>query len=301
LTRMAKNQPGKARSVVVTGASTGIGEACALRLDELAFRVFAGVRREADREALRGKASDRLMPVLMDVTDAASIASALETIGTAVGEEGLAGLVNNAGIAVAGPLEFLPLAELRKQLEVNVIGQIAVMQAFLSLLRRGHGRIVNMGSISGRMATPFLGAYGASKFALEALTDALRVELRPWGISVSIVEPGSIATPIWEKSKAAAAMIEENLPRQVNDRMQKLYGPSIVAMRKAADRIARAAIPADFVAQAVVHALTAKRPKTRYLVGRDARLRAILAKFVPDRVGDTLAVRHLRLPDQRSD
>src|SRR5258708_33287478 len=184
-----------ARSVVATGASTGIGEACALRLDRRGFHVFAGVRREVDGGALKQKASGRLTPILLDVTDASSIKSAAAAVAASLDEEGLSGLVNNAGIAIAGPLEFLPIDELRRQFEVNVIGQIAVTQAFLPLLRKGHGRIVNMGSISGRLAFPLLGPYAASKFALRALTTALRMELRPWGIPVSIIEPSGIATP----------------------------------------------------------------------------------------------------------
>lgn len=283
-------------AVVVTGASTGIGEVCALHLDKLEFRVFAGVRKEADGDVLRRKASERLMPVLMDVTDAASIASAAQRVGAVVGEAGLAGLVNNAGVVVSGPLEFLPIAELRKQFEVNVIGQIAVTQAFLPLLRKGHGRIVNMGSIAGKVATPFFGPYAASKFAMEALTDALRMELRPWGISVSIVEPGAIATPIWEKSRRAAEEIVRNLPAEAH----ALYDRALIAVREIADRGGKAAIPADSVARAVAHALTAKKPKSRYLVGSDAKFLAALAKFVPDRLRDRLIVGHLRLPGRAS-
>ena len=158
-------------SIVITGASSGIGEACALYLDELGYRVFAGVRKPAAGEALKAKASKRLAPVILDVTDVASIDRAVETVKAAVGAAGLAGLVNNAGIGVGGPLEVVPLADLRKQFEVNVIGQVAVTQALLPLLRQGRGRIVNMGSIAGRATMPFMGPYSASKFALEALTD----------------------------------------------------------------------------------------------------------------------------------
>lgn len=289
---MARDLVDGTRAVLVTGASTGIGEACALRLDKLGLRVFAGVRKEADGERLQQKASDRLSPVLVDVTDEASIASAAETVGAAVGDAGLAGLVNNAGISVSGPLEFLPLDDLRRQLEVNVIGQIAVTQAFLPLLRRGHGRIVNIGSSSGRMAVPFMGPYCASKFAMEALTDSLRMELRPWGIPVSIVEPGSIATPIWEKALAEADEMEKKLPQRARD----LYGPAVAAMREAAVKFAQAGSPADEVAKRVAHALTAKRPKTRYLVGRNALVEATLAKLLPDRVRDGIIARQLGLP-----
>jgi len=277
---MVSNRITSQSAVLVTGASTGIGEACALYLDKLGFWVFAGVRKERDGDALKRKASDRLAPVFIDVTDAASIASAADRVAAAVGESGLAGLVNNAGIAVIGPLEFLPISELRKQFEVNVIGQIAVTQAFLSLLRKGSGRIVNMGSISGRLAAPLAGPYAASKFALEALTDSLRVELRPWGISVSIIEPGKIITPIWKKSTVEEIM--KGLPKEA----QVLYGSRMIALQRMIDRASQVGIPPDAVAKVVAHALTAKRPKTRYLVGRDAKYMAAIFRRLPDRVRD---------------
>lgn len=289
---MAASMHDRTRAVVVTGASTGIGEACALRLDRMGFRVFAGVRKDADGEALRQKASDRITPILLDVTDETSIASAAETVGAAAGDAGLAGLVNNAGISVPGPLEFLPLEDLRRQLEVNVVGQLAVTQAFLALLREGRGRIVNIGSSSGILALPFLGAYCASKFAMEALTDSLRMELRPWRIPVSIVQPGNIATPIWEKGLAEADELEKKLPQCGHD----LYDPVIAAMREAARKFEQASIPADEVAKAVAHGLTAKRPKTRYVVGLDAQIQRGLAKVVPDRVRDRLVAWQLGLP-----
>lgn len=276
------------KTVVITGASTGIGAACALHLDRLGYRIFAGVRRPADGETLRQQqASDQLTPILIDVTDPASIAAAADTVAAAVGATGLAGLVNNAGIAVAGPLEFLPIIELRRQLEVNVIGQVAVTQAFLPLLRQGRGRIVNIGSISGRVAMPFIGPYAASKFALEALTDSLRVELRPWGIEVSIIEPGPIATPIWEKSLAMADELTRNLPPQGRN----LYGAAIETARKAIINSSRNGIPPNEVAHVVAHALTARRPKTRYLVGRGLWLAVLFAKFIPDRLRDWLITR----------
>ena len=289
---MATNQTGIRGAVLVTGASTGIGEACALHLDRLGFHVFAGVRKEVDGESLKGRVSGRLTPVFIDVTDDASIAAAADSVARAVAGAGLAGLVNNAGIVVPGPLEFLPLGDLRGQIEVNVIGQIAVTQAFLPLLRRGFGRIVNIGSVGGRLATPFLGAYNASKFAMEALTDSLRMELRPWRISVSIVEPGSIATRIWDKGQGAADKLLEKLPQEGHE----LYDAAVAAMRQAADKSARRAIPPSAVARAVAHALTARRPRTRYLVGRDAHLQAVVARIVPDRMRDWLVVQQMGLP-----
>lgn len=288
---MSLNQEAIRGAVVVTGASRGIGEACALHLDKLGFHVFAGVRKSADGDALQQRASHRLTPIRMDVTDSASIMSAVEIVSKSVEQAGLAGLVNNAGIVVAGPFEFLSTRKIREQFEVNVIGQIAVTQAFLPLLRAGSGRIVNMGSKEGRVAMPLLSPYCATKFAMEALTESLRMELRSWGISVSIVEPGTIATPLLEKSIAAAEESAKNLPEQAHD----LYDYVITAGREAADRIVRAAIPPHAVAKAVAHALTAKRPKTRYIVGKDARLMAAFARFLPDRVRDWLILRQMGL------
>jgi NAD(P)-dependent dehydrogenase (short-subunit alcohol dehydrogenase family) len=281
--------------VVVTGASSGIGEACALRLVELGYRVFAGVRREVDGERLAQAAAgqrvqaapDRLVPLMLDVTDPGAIQAAAERVEELLGAEPLVGLVNNAGIAVGGPLEFIPLGELRRQLEINVVGTVAVAQAFLTLLRRGHGRIVQMGSVSGRFASPFLGPYSASKFALEALSDALRVELRPWGIHVSIIEPGVIATPIWKKSLAAADEAMTEMPPAV----EELYGEMLGAVRGEVEGLH--GIPAARVADVVAHALTARRPRARYLVvAPSARLRLALT-YLPTRLRDWLVARHL--------
>lgn len=265
--------------ILVTGASTGIGEAAALHLDRLGFGVFAGVRRQADGESLRAKGSERITAVLLDVTDAAQIAAAAERIGNVVGADGLHGLVNNAGIAVAGPLEFLPVDELRRQFEVNVIGLVAVTQAVLPHLRQAQGRIVNIGSLSGRVTSPMVGAYAASKHALEAVTASLRMELSSWGIHVSLVGPGVIATPIWEKSIIAASDLLERMPAQAT----LLYGDLIRAIRRRQENKGVTGLPAERVAEAVAHALTASRPKYRYAVGRDARMVELLRFLSPER------------------
>jgi NAD(P)-dependent dehydrogenase (short-subunit alcohol dehydrogenase family) len=275
------------RTVLITGASTGIGRATALHLDRLGWIVYAGVRKEADADALRAASSGNLIPVTLDVTDAASIRSAAEEIRAAVGEGGLQGLVNNAGIGVAGPVEFLPPDQFRRQFEVNVIGQVAVTQAVISLLRTARGRIVNMSSVGGRLASPMMAPYNASKFALEALTDALRLELRPWSIEVIAVQPGAIATPIWDKSVAAADALLATLPTAATE----LYGPAIENARRWAAKQAEDGSPPEAVARAVAHALTARRPRTRYVVGRDARIGMIIARFLPDRLRDTLLLR----------
>ena len=279
-------------AVVVTGASTGIGAACALDCASRGMTVFAGVRDPRAGEALAAKGGPSLIPITLDITDEPSIARSVEVVQRVVGEAGLGGLVNNAGIAIGSPLEVIALSQLRKQFEVNVIGQIAVTQAFLPLLRRGRGRIVNMGSISGRGAIPLLGPYSASKFALEALTDALRMELQPWGIQVSIIEPGAIATPIWEKSDKAAGDLEAS----ASEEAKALYGEAVIRIREVIAQSAQRAIPPEAVVRAVHHALTASRPRTRYLVGRDAKLRAWMVKWLPDRVQDRLLAWALKYP-----
>ena len=188
------------RSVVITGCSTGIGRASALRMDSIGWRVFAGVRKEADAESLSKAGSSRLVPLILDVADQATIDASRKTVASELVDGALHGLVNNAGITVQGPLEYLPLDEMRKQMEVNVTGQIAVTQAFLPYLRTARGRIVFMSSIAGRApALPFIAPYSASKKALEAIGESLKVELMADGIGVSLIEPGSIATEIWEK------------------------------------------------------------------------------------------------------
>lgn len=279
-------------TVVVTGASTGIGAACALDCVSRGMTVFAGVRDPRAGETLARKAGPSLIPITFDVTDERSIAQSVEAVQRVVGEAGLGGLVNNAGIVIGSPLEVIPLPQLRKQLEVNVIGQIAVTQAFLPLLRRGRGRIVNMGSIAGRGTIPLLGPYSASKYALEALTDALRMELQPWGIQVSIIEPGAIATPIWEKSAKEA----EGLEALASEEAKILYAEAVIRIREAVAEAAKRAIAPDAVARAVHHALTASRPHTRYLVGSDAKLRAWMVKWLPDRIQDKLLLWALKYP-----
>jgi NAD(P)-dependent dehydrogenase (short-subunit alcohol dehydrogenase family) len=277
-------------AVLITGASTGIGRACAEHLDNLGFTVFAGVRNPSDADSLRGAGSGRTQPLTLDVTESESIASALRTVDEAA-PAGLAGLVNNAGISVGGPLEFVAIEEWRHQLEVNFIGQVAVTQAALPALRKARGRIVNMTSIGGRLASPFLGPYNASKYALEAVTDALRIELRQFGIKVAAVEPGAVATPIWEKARASAGQATATMPAEAH----QLYSAGIAAISKFIALGERSGVPPLQVARAVEHALTASRPKARYVVGRDANLRLILARLLPTHVMDRVVVRAMGL------
>lgn len=271
-------------TVIVTGASSGIGQATALRLARRGLDVHAGVRQDADAERVRAL-HERIFPLHIDVGDEASVTEAARSVGNGP----VAGLVNNAGITVSGPLEFIPLDEFRRQLEINVVGQVAVTQAFLPGLRAGRGRIVNIGSVGGRVALPLLSPYAASKFALEAISDSLRRELRSLGVHVAIVEPGAVATPIWDKGIAAADELQEQAPPG----LETFYGKLIASVRGEAAKAARRGMHPDEVAKVVEHALTSPRPRARYPVGRDAKMRIRLAGLLPARAFDALVARQL--------
>jgi NAD(P)-dependent dehydrogenase (short-subunit alcohol dehydrogenase family) len=260
------------RSVVVTGASTGIGAATVADLVNRGFRVWAGVRGEDAAERLAGEYGERVRVLRFDVTDADAVAAAGKQV-TADGP--LRGLVNNAGVALPGPLEFLPIAALREQLEVNLLGQLAVTQAMLPALRAAPGRIVMVGSIGGRIAAPMLGAYHVSKFGLVGLTDTLRAELAPWRIPVILVEPGAIATPIWSRGAANAERLQEQMPA----RARELYAAQLDKARKNAARSAQQGLRPQAVAAVIVRALIESRPRPRYLVGRDALAASVVARL----------------------
>ncbi len=270
-------------TVLVTGASTGIGEATVLHLSTLGFDVVGAVRKDEDAERLEARG---VRTVRIDVTDSDQIAAARD----ALGDTPLAGLVNNAGIAVAAPLEFLPMDRLRQQLEVNLVGQAAVTQAFLPALRRARGRIVMVSSIGGRMALPLVGPYNASKFGLEGLSDSLRRELRPQGVDVILIEPGGVKTPIWKKGGELADEMLEDMPPEA----ERLYGKMTAKLRAETVKIEQQrGIEPREVAEAIGTALTSSRPRTRYLVGSDAKMRARMIKVLPDRVMDRLIGRTL--------
>ena len=279
------------RAAVVTGASSGIGRACAQMLARAGFLTFAGVRKEADAQSVRDDAIDGLEPVLLDVGDPESIAAARDLV---LGRTGgvLAGLVNNAGIVVAGPLELLPLDDLRRQLEINVIGQIAVSQAFLPAIRAGAGRIAMMSSIGGKITTPYMGPYCASKFALEALSDALRRELRPWKIHVGVIEPGVVKTPIWSKGKDTLTLWRERLAQ--DPAAASLYASRVEGMSDKIGQADSGGVGPEVVGKAVLHCLTARRPKIRYPVGIDAKAGVYVAALVPDRIIDWAAGRLIK-------
>jgi NAD(P)-dependent dehydrogenase (short-subunit alcohol dehydrogenase family) len=271
-------------NVFVTGTSTGIGRASARLLAGEGFRVFAAVRREEDAESLRAERIAGLAPILLDVTDADALARAAKDVAVEVGEEGLSGLVNNAGIGFGGPLEFADLDEIRYGFEVNVFGVLAVLRTFLPLLRRPGGRVVNVSSGAGKASTPLLGPYCASKFALEALSDALRVELRQAGIRVSVIEPGFIDTPMQTKGRSENQRKLDALPPEAPD----YYRRATLKMQANLERFGSRATAPEVVARAIHKALTARRPRTRYAVGADAKLLVPLARLLPDRAKDAI-------------
>jgi NAD(P)-dependent dehydrogenase (short-subunit alcohol dehydrogenase family) len=289
---MAANSSG---AVVVTGASTGIGRATALLLDREGYRVFAGVRKDEDAKSLAEEGSDRLKPIKLDVTKQRSIATAARTVKKAVGDEGLVGLVNNAGIGAGGPMEFVPLADLREVLDVNVVGQVAVSQAFMALIRQAKGTVVFIASIGGRIAAPFLGPYSASKFGVEAVAEAMRREVSPWGIDVAVIEPGSIATEIWGKAQEAFDEQLEAMPAEA----RRLYGQQIENFAQAFIQEAGGrGIPPEKVAAVIHDAIRSGRPKHQYLVGLDAKIGARLNTMLPRRTFEDFIRRSYRQPKE---
>ena len=256
--------------------------------------MFATVRRQSDADAIATRAGPRLTPLLLDVTDAESIAGAAQTVDAALDGAGLAGLVNNAGVSVDVPLECVDIGTLRHQLEVNAIAPVAVTQAFLPMLRRARGRVVNVSSLNGRVATAISGPYCMSKFALEAFTDCLRQELADWGLHVVAVEPGAIETPMWDKGR------QDDWSTAASPQNLALYGDAYHAFRRFSEQTAAGAISCDAVSQAIFHALTAKTPRTRYLVGTDARVYGRLAQICPTRVLDWLTRKVMGLGRARS-
>jgi NAD(P)-dependent dehydrogenase (short-subunit alcohol dehydrogenase family) len=269
-------------SVLITGAGRGIGRATAVKLAAAGWDVIAGVRDAAAPPAPAAGSAGSITPVVFDVTSAEDVAA----LGDRVPER-LDGLVNNAGIVVGGPVEALALDDLRRQLEVNVVAQVAVTQALLPRLRAARGRIVLVSSVSGRVGTPFTGAYNASKFAIEAIGDALRVELRPWGIAVSLIEPGAIDTAIWRDALETADRVEGAMAPA----HRALYRTQIDGLRRAVRRTQRQAGPPDGVAAAIHHALTAPRPRARYVVGPDAWVQLALRTLLPTRGFDAAIAR----------
>jgi NAD(P)-dependent dehydrogenase (short-subunit alcohol dehydrogenase family) len=265
-------------AVLITGASSGIGRACAITLNQIGFTVFAGVRKMEHGDSLMQQVSQRIKPIILDIVDDEQISSAVASVTKQLPEAGFAGIINNAGIAVTGPLECVTRSAFQRQLEINVVSQVALIQGFLPLLRRYKGRIVNISSTSGRFAGAFIGPYCASKFAFEAVTTVLAMELRSSGITVSIVVPGIVATPFWEKRIAN----EDDLVRHMSPVAKLLYGEQLSERRRKLLQLIGRGMSPEKVSQAVRHALMSKRPRDRYVIGFDAKLKMIIAQIVPE-------------------
>lgn len=270
--------------VLVTGASTGIGYATAHLLARNGYAVFAGVRNENDAAKLQALHGE-MRTVFLDVQQRDTIRQTFDVIAQSGVQ--LQGVVNNAGIAVAGPLEYVPLEDFRRQFDVNVFGALAVTQAALPFLRKALGRVIFMGSVSGQIAPPFVGAYAASKFALEAMADAMRVELAPFGISVSILEPGNVRTPIWEKGRSEKDALMARVPAEA----VAYYGPAIEKLVRVTEREERTGINPEIVAQAVLHALRAPKPRARYAIGNPPGWQRRFAMLLPAHLRDKLVSR----------
>ncbi|MBV8284922.1 MAG: SDR family oxidoreductase [Candidatus Eremiobacteraeota bacterium] len=274
--------------IAISGASSGIGAATALLLAEKGYTAFAGVRSDDDARRAAGLHAN-VRPILLDVTDQSSIERAVDDVSKS--GVAIAGIVSNAGIAIGGPLERLPIAELRRQFEVNVFGAVALVQAFLPLLHGGRGLVVFVGSISGRLATPYIGPYSASKFALRALSDAMRIELAPAGIAVSLIEPGSVKTPIWGKGRKTAA----DMASQLGDRTREHYRAALERVVAITESEERDGMPVAVVSNAIVHALCAHRPRAHYLLGGPARMGSVVA-VLPPALRDRAIRASMRIP-----
>ena len=276
---------------VVTGASTGIGRAAVKVLTERGWRVFAGVRKPSDSDSLRQEFGDEVVPLLLDVTDAAAVRAAAAGVRARLAGHTLSGLVNNAGMATGGPLALESLDDIRRVFEVNVFGAVAVSQAFIPLLGADRaltgepGRIVNITSVAGKLAPPFVGDYAMSKHALEAFTDSLRRELMIYGIDVIAIGPGSVLTPIWDKAEAADETVYANTD----------YGSSLKAFKALFIKEGRKGLPAERIGEAIHLALTTPKPKARYAVVPNKFVNWTLPTLLPKRVVDRLLAKRLGL------
>ena len=284
----------KKKVVVITGASSGIGRSSVAHMVQSGWQVFATVRKTPDGDHLRSDFGTSLTPVIMDVTDRASVKAAAEQVACLLQKSGLDGLVNVAGVGRVRPVEYMTQDDLREMFDINVLGQIAVTQEFLPLLRIARGRIVNISSIGAHIAIPFGSLINATKSAFGIFSDTLRLELHPFGIHVSVVEPGAIKTPAVEKTLGDIESVIRSLPAkgaaQYADMLRNF------ALR-AYEREMNGSSP-DVVAQAIHHALASQRPRTRYRVGKHATLLATLAAFLPDRLLDAVRFRITGMPSE---
>jgi NAD(P)-dependent dehydrogenase (short-subunit alcohol dehydrogenase family) len=273
--------------VVVSGASTGMGAATARELARRGFHVLAGVRRDADADALR---ADGIEPRILDISVEADVAAIAARVADDPRGMPLRALINNAGIGVNGPVESLPIAEWRRQFEVNLFGHVAMIQALLPSLRRGSGTVVNISSIGGKVALPTYPAYAGSKFAMEALSDSLRREVSGSGVKVAVIEPGAVKTEMAQRGIATADRLKDDMPV---DQLER-YGRLIDAMSNLARSFDTDGVTAEHAAKIIAKAATASRPRTRYTIGRDAAVLARLSRVVPDRALDRIVARVLR-------
>lgn len=273
------------KSILITGASSGIGKACALHLDEMGFKVYAGVRKQADADNLKKEATGNLEAVILDVTNSQSIKDAANYIREQTNGN-LYGLVNNAGIGRGGALEVTPMDEIRKLMDVNLLGLMEITQSFIPMLRKSRGRIINIGSTSSYLAVPGACAYSASKFAVKAVSDSLRLELIPFGINVILVSPGAVESAIWEKG----IKYKEDMRKSVNPEIAQLYEP----LRKFGDKLNEQVkkIPAIEVAKVVHAALNGQKNKPYYIVGNDAKGAAKAARL-PKRILDWIILKRI--------
>jgi short-subunit dehydrogenase len=276
----------KNKSVLITGSSTGIGRACALYLDKKGYKVYAGIRKESDSESLKSESSELLTPIILDVTDIKSIENSYKFINDDSTHE-LFGIVNNAGIGISGVLEAISVNDVRNLMEVNVIGLMAVTKTFIPLVKSTKGRIINIGSTSSFFSSPGASAYSASKFAVRAISDSLRLELKHLGITVSLVAPGAVESEIWNKSKS----YKEKVRQSVSPDILKDYSTIINFGDKLLDKIKP--IPAIVVAKTVEHAITSKKPKRYYLVGSDCKA-AVRASKLPKILLDSIILKHIQ-------
>ncbi|MBN1587438.1 MAG: SDR family oxidoreductase [Candidatus Omnitrophica bacterium] len=278
-----------APKVLITGASRGIGYATAFHLIDQGFTILAGVRTQEDADRLQAEGSGRIHPLLLDITRPEHRAKAAQAVEALCGAQGLAGLFNNAGIVISGPMEVVPLQDLREQMEVNFVSQVALTQALLPALRKGPGRIIFMSSIAGRSTLPLLGPYSASKYAIEAAADAFRIELAPWKTPVSVIDVGGVQTTIFQTSRKRAENLMHGLPPQA----RALYDPITAKAFARVDEFKGHRLPPIAVARAVAHALRARRPKARYVIGWEARFR-LLFEALPEAAKDWFILKLLQ-------
>ncbi|MHC4823042.1 MAG: SDR family NAD(P)-dependent oxidoreductase [Planctomycetota bacterium] len=292
--RAIEHMQSSSAPILVTGASTGIGRAIAVDLARHGYLVFGSVRNQVDADALEAatpEGASTIRPLQFDVTDAETIRHAADRLQEEIGDRGLGALINNAGIAVAAPLEYIPIADLQLQMDINFTGVLRCTQAFLPLVKTARGRIIQISSIAGRLAFPLAGPYHASKHALEGLSDVLRLELKRYGIEVVVVQPGAISTPIWETSRKRAAAMRDQLPEEA---MQS-YGKLIHQVGKATEQADKDGDDPQACADVVRLALESRRPRTRYIVGRQAKIGMFLRRILGDRAMDRIVGKGLDL------